>query len=75
MIRVTRLNGTTLVVNALLIETMESTPDTVLSLTNGNKIVVRENVQDVINLVKAYLQEIGIFGATLKSYGMEDTQS
>lgn len=75
MIQVTRLNGSKLVVNALLIETMDATPDTVLTLTTGNKIVVREPVQDVINLVQTYLQGIGAFGASLKSYGMEDTPS
>ncbi len=48
MIKVTRLNGTELVVNADLIEFVEATPDTVISLTTGKKIVVSEPVDEII---------------------------
>lgn len=44
MIKVTRLNGTEFAINPDLIEVMEETPDTVITLTNGNKYVVAENV-------------------------------
>lgn len=48
MIRVTRLDGTELAVNADLIRFVEATPDTILSLTTGEKVVVRESVDEVI---------------------------
>ena len=48
MIRVTRLGGRELVVNADLIRFVESTPDTIITLTGGDKLVVLESVDDVI---------------------------
>jgi len=47
MIELTRLNGTHITINALLIEQLESTPDTVVTLTTGRKVVVREAVEEV----------------------------
>jgi len=43
MIQVTRLNGTKFHLNALLIETVEETPDTIITLTTGRKFIVIEN--------------------------------
>ena len=54
MIKVTRLNESGLVVNADLIEFVESTPDTMISLTTGKKIMVRESIDDVINRVTEF---------------------
>jgi flagellar protein FlbD len=54
VIRLTRLNRTELVLNAELIETMEATPDTVITLTNGHKLVVREGIDEVIERVIDY---------------------
>ena len=54
MIRVTRLNGTTLVINAELVQSVENTPDTLITLTTGYQIMVREPVDDVINRFIAY---------------------
>lgn len=51
MIRVTRLNKAELVVNADLIEFVESTPDTLITLTTGRKIMVRETLDDVLSRV------------------------
>lgn len=48
MIRVTRLNGKEFYVNPDLIEFIEKTPDTVLSLTTGKKIIVKEDVMEII---------------------------
>lgn len=56
MIKVSRLDGSTLVVNAELIEVVEATPDTVLSLTSGTKLVVHESLDEVLSLVMAYRQ-------------------
>ena len=58
MIEVTRLNGTTVLINSDLIETEEETPDTVISLTTGKKFIVKESRQEVKNLVKSYKRDI-----------------
>ncbi|MBS4024768.1 MAG: flagellar FlbD family protein [Clostridia bacterium] len=54
MIIVTRINGKELVVNAELIEFIESTPDTVISLTTGRKMVVAESTEEIVNRVIKY---------------------
>lgn len=48
MVRLHRLDGKEFVVNVDLIETVEATPDTVISLTTGRKYVVRESVDEVV---------------------------
>ncbi len=58
MIELTRLNGTKILVNDQLIEVVEETPDTVISLLTGKKIIVKESRQDVKNLVKSYRKDI-----------------
>lgn len=58
MIAVTRLDGTPLVVNADLIETIEQTPDTVLSLANGRKLIVRNAPDDLVQRVIDYKRAI-----------------
>jgi flagellar protein FlbD len=72
LISVTRLNGKQIIVNALFVETIEETPDTMLTLTSGKKIMVLEKVSDVVSLVKSYLQEIGLVNATIKSIEMKE---
>lgn len=57
MIDVTKMNGGSITVNADLIETVEETPDTIITLTTGKKIIVKENRQEVKNLVKSYRSE------------------
>lgn len=57
MIRVERLNGKEYVINAELIETIESTPDTVITLTTGRKYVVNESLEEIIEQVKAYRRD------------------
>jgi len=54
MITLSRLDGTELVVNDELIELIEMTPDTVLSLTTGRKLIVREPADEVIDRMVAY---------------------
>ena len=58
MIYVTRLDGSTLVVNADLIETVEHTADTVITLLDGKKLVVKTLVDDVVERVIGYRQLI-----------------
>jgi flagellar protein FlbD len=71
MISLTRLNGKAITINALLIETIEETPDTMLSLTTGKKITVLEKESVVVSLVQAYMQQIGSVRATIKSMDTE----
>lgn len=56
MIKVTRINGKQFVINSDLIEVMEATPDTVLTLTNGNKYVVTETVDTLIERIALFKQ-------------------
>ena len=58
MIQVTRFDGRPVIVNADLILTLESTPDTVLALVTGASILVREKVDEVIERVIDYRQRI-----------------
>ena len=58
MIDVTRMNGSLLTINKHLSEMVEETPDTVITLTTGKKIIVKESRQEVKNLVKLYEKEI-----------------
>lgn len=59
MIHVTRLNGSQFVVNAELIREVEATPDTVVTLTTGTKLLVRESVDEVVRAVIQYRRDIG----------------
>ena len=59
MITLTRLNHDEVIVNADLIELIERTPDTVLTLTTGKKLMVRETADAVVNLVIEYRHTAG----------------
>ena len=54
MIELTRLNGRSMVVNSDLIKTIEASPDTMLTLINGEKLIVREEIAEVMERVLAY---------------------
>ena len=60
MVRVTRFDGSELVVNAGHLLLVEHTPDTVLVLTTGDRIMVRESVDEVINRVVGYRRRIAL---------------
>ncbi len=57
MIELTKINGVKILVNSNLIETIEETPDTVINLTTGKIIIVKESRQDIKNLVKLTRRE------------------
>jgi len=59
MIKVSRFNGTKFVINCEWIETVEATPDTVLTMMNGKKYVVSESVDDILAKVIEYKQKAG----------------
>lgn len=62
MIQVTRLNGQPFTINAIYIELLESTPDTIITLTNGKKYIVREPIEEVKEAITSFYQEISIIG-------------
>lgn len=63
MIEVTKLNRTSLTINALFIERIEETPDTYITFTTGKTLHVLESKQQVVNKVTAYYQQIGLVTA------------
>jgi len=54
MIALSRLNNEHFVLNAEYIETIEETPDTVITLTNGKKMMVKDRLDDVVKRVVEY---------------------
>ena len=61
MIKVKRLNDKEFVVNSDLILYIEETPDTVISLTTGQKIIVKESVDNVIEKIVEYKSKINTY--------------
>ncbi len=59
MIQLTRLNQQQLVLNSDLIEHIESTPDTVITLTTGAKFMVRESAEEIIRRVAEFRRQSG----------------
>lgn len=62
MISLHRLNGTEVVVNAELIETLEPGPQTVVHLATGNKVVVSEKADEIISKVVEYRKSVNSSG-------------
>lgn len=50
----------------MLIEQVESFPDTTITLTSGKKIVVRDDLEDVLNKINQRFQQIGLIATHLK---------
>lgn len=60
MIQLTRLNRSPIVLNAIYIERLESTPDTVVTLTTGKKVHVLETIEEVMDKVTVYYRKLNI---------------
>lgn len=60
MIQLTRLNGEKISLNALYIQQIQSFPDTTITLTNGQLIVVKESESTVVQRAKTFYKEINI---------------
>ncbi|RJR10141.1 hypothetical protein C4588_03780 [Candidatus Parcubacteria bacterium] len=58
MIKLTKLNGKSFALNAWLIEQVEETPDTMVTLNNGKKLIVTETMEQVILLCKEFYTSI-----------------
>ncbi|HHU90566.1 MAG TPA: flagellar FlbD family protein [Clostridiaceae bacterium] len=72
MIQVTRINNTQFVINADWIETVESTPDTVITLTNGKKFVVAEKIEEIIDRVIEYKQKVFYLNRRINTSSIND---
>jgi len=60
MIFITKLNSQKIVVNAELIEFIEETPETMITMTTGKKFVVKEKIEEIVGLVKKYKKELNL---------------
>lgn len=61
MIQLTRLNERAFILNAEQIKTIEQTPDTMITLLNGDQMVVRETVEEVVRRAVAHARSIRTF--------------
>ncbi|MFC5712140.1 flagellar FlbD family protein [Thalassorhabdus alkalitolerans] len=69
MIELTRLNGQTFYLHALLIEQIQAFPDTTILLTNGKSIIVKESMTGVKEKMQAFYSSIGLVGTTAMKGG------
>lgn len=60
MIELTRLNGEKFLINSDLIEIVDANPDTVITLLNEHKFVVRESMKELVEKVITYKKEAGL---------------
>ena len=72
MIVVTRLNGPRFAVNPDLLQRIESTPDTILTLIDGTKYIVAESLDEVTALVVAYRARVAAATLALSADGADD---
>ena len=61
----TRLHGTTVAVNCDLIERVEASPETVVTLVDGSRYVVRESVAEIVDRVRAYRASVVLLAGRL----------
>lgn len=73
MIKLHRLNGEEVVINADLIESVSPIPDTKIVLITGNQLIVREKVEEVIQLVIKYRQQSG-YNPAIKIISEKDSE-
>jgi len=62
MIAVTRLNSKRFIINAEQIRYIESTPDTMITLMNGDRVMVKESIEEVVCRAIEYNRQIRVFG-------------
>jgi len=75
MIPLTRLSGSVFLLNADLIERVDSTPDTIVTLVDGTKYVVAESMSQVVDAVVAFRAEVVSLGALLEAVNPHVTRS
>lgn len=57
MIKLTRLNGTVILINESFIELAEETPDTVVTMVNGHRYLVQEKLDSIVAMIKDFQRE------------------
>jgi flagellar protein FlbD len=60
MIKLTRLNGQTFILNAIYLEQIQAFPDTTITLTNGKKVFVKESEEVVRQAVANFYKEVSL---------------
>jgi flagellar protein FlbD len=58
MIAITKLNDREMVINCDLIELMEETPDTTITMTTGRKVIVKESLDEVLDKIVVYKKRL-----------------
>lgn len=69
MVKLTLINDTSIALNSDLIEVIEATPDTIVTLTTGKKMIVRESVDEVIDRIIEFRKRVGI---SVRPFSMAD---
>ncbi|MCX6397861.1 MAG: flagellar FlbD family protein [Propionibacteriales bacterium] len=72
MITLTRLSGSVFVLNADLIERIDATPDSVVTLVDGKKYVVAESLSEIIDEIRIYRAEVIAVSAHLADVSLVD---
>jgi flagellar protein FlbD len=71
MITLTRLSGSAFVLNSDLIERVDATPDSVITLVDGKKYVVKESLTEIIDAVREYRSTLVAVSAALADQPVE----
>jgi len=58
MINVTRLNNARIVINADMIQSLKAAPDTIITFTNNDRLMVREAVEEISDKIMAYRKSV-----------------
>ena len=67
MIMLTRLNGLPFALNPDLVERAEATPDTILTLCDGNKVVIGESVEELVDRIRTYRAQVLALADTIQT--------
>jgi flagellar protein FlbD len=62
VIALKRINGSDIWLNPMLIESVERTPDSIVTLTNGHKYVIRESPEEIITKIQDFMRQVGLLG-------------
>lgn len=54
MIKLTRINGTVILLNEKFVEIVEEAPDTVVTMENGHRYLVQEKIDDILEMIRAF---------------------
>ncbi len=68
MIQVTRLNGSKYYINPVHMEGFEATPDVVVTLTNGKKLVVKETIDEMLVKLQDFYRSHGGLGVVIQQH-------